>query len=326
LSLIMEMHSRAINKRSRFRAIPVARPPRDAGVVEAAIMSSDSFEIPRLEELRATRGGRVALAGFEYQRAFAVLRLAAMAIQQPVQGCTAIPSRLRYEWAEDVDEVSTTGEVLFWQCKHGDGWSQPARLAEVLLGFAPKWLWSSVASRKNIAFRLVTSAREYAAFHDAPGLPPDREKVRKAFLGKLSLPASPNSDRALWTPDAAAAGHEELFDALWNATRVLYIPGTTETHDGMAVWAAERQAVNALAMARKVADVGRLGEIVTAIRALLSVHQPGPADAAGMVDRPEVSPCSLLAIDVDHRLFSRSGRLRGAICFGWLTVRNCCYV
>jgi len=53
-------------------------------------MSSNSFDVPRLEELRATRSGRVALAGFEYQRAFAVLRLAAMAIQRAVRGCTAI--------------------------------------------------------------------------------------------------------------------------------------------------------------------------------------------------------------------------------------------
>lgn len=266
-------------------------------------MSVSFVEIPRLEELRATRGGRVALAGFEYQRAFAVLRLAAMVLQKPIRGCPTVPAWLRYEWAEDVDEASTTGESVLWQCKHGDVWRQPARLAEVLLGFAPKWLWSPNSDRDKLAFRLVTSDRSYAACHDAPGVLDGKDAVCKAFLNQLSEAPKPCSDRALWQADADAAGHGTLFDAVWDATRALYVPGTTTTHDGVAVWAAEQEAVNALALAGKVGDLRQLGAIVTALRALLAVYQPEPADAEGTVARPSLPPRSVLAVDLEHRLF-----------------------
>ncbi|MCL4202669.1 MAG: hypothetical protein KJ000_09245 [Pirellulaceae bacterium] len=266
-------------------------------------MSVSFVEIPRLEELRATRGGRVALAGFEYQRAFAVLRLAAMVLQKPIRGCPTVPAWLRYEWAEDVDEASTTGESMLWQCKHGDVWHQPARLAEVLLGFAPKWLWASPSERNKLAFRLVTSDRSYAACHDAPGGLDEKDAVRKVFLKQLSEAPKPHSDRALWQADADSAGHGLLFDAIWDATRALYVAGTTTTHDGVAVWAAEQEAVHALALAGKVGDLRQLGEIVTALRALLAVYQPEPADSDGTIARPDLPPRSVLAVDVEHRLF-----------------------
>jgi len=253
----------------------------------------------RLEALKATRGGRVSLAGFGYQRAFAILRLTSLVLQRPVRGCLEVPAWIRYEWAEDVDELATTGETVLWQCKHGDGWTQASRLADVLLGFAPKWLWAPAERRGTLAFRLVTSDREYAAHHDLPGSLPGMGDVRAAFLKELGAKPSDRSDRALWQKDADAVGHGALFDALWKSTRVLYVPGTT-TND---LWDAERAAAEALAHARKVADLGRAGEVVAALRALLGVHQPGPADAAGMVARPDVPPASVRAVDVEHRLF-----------------------
>ena len=254
----------------------------------------------RLGALKATRGGRVSLAGFEYQRAFAILRLTALVLQRPVRGCLEVPAWIRYEWAEDIDELSTAGDTVLWQCKHGEGWTHASRLADVLLGFAPKWLWSPPERRGSLAFRLVTSDREYAANHDLPGPLPSMGAVRAVFLGALGAKPSDRSDRALWQQEADAAGHAALFDALWKATRVLYVPGTT-TAEG--VWDAERAAVDELARARKVADPRRAGDVVAALRALLSVHQPGPADAAGTVARLDLPPASVRAVDVEHRLF-----------------------
>jgi hypothetical protein len=54
-------------------------------VAEFSVFPVDS---ERLQRLAATRGGRVALGGFEYQRAFAVLRLVSMLIGQAVKGTT----------------------------------------------------------------------------------------------------------------------------------------------------------------------------------------------------------------------------------------------
>ena len=257
----------------------------------------------RLEALKATRGGRVSLAGFGYQRAFAILRLTSLVLQRPVRGCLEVPAWIRYEWAEDVDELSTTGETVLWQCKHGDGWTQASRLADVLLGFAPKWLWAPAERRGTLAFRLVTSDREYAAHHDLPGPLPGASDVRAAFIKELRSKPSDRSDRALWQKDADAAGHTALFDALWKSTGALYVPGTTINDSGSPIWDGERAAVEELARARRVADLGRAGDVVTALRALLGVHQPGPADAAGMVARPLVPPASIRAVDVEHRLF-----------------------
>jgi hypothetical protein len=45
-------------------------------------------DLERVQRLAATRGGRVALGGFEYQRACAVLRLVSMLIGQAVKGTT----------------------------------------------------------------------------------------------------------------------------------------------------------------------------------------------------------------------------------------------
>jgi hypothetical protein len=54
-------------------------------VAELSVFPVDS---ERLQRLAATRGGRVALGGFECQRAFAVLRLVSMLVGQAVKGTT----------------------------------------------------------------------------------------------------------------------------------------------------------------------------------------------------------------------------------------------
>ena len=76
-------------------------------------MSPFPIDAGRLQGLAATRGGRVALAGFEYQRAFALLRLVSMWVGKAVKGSTTeVPALLRYEWAEDIDELAADEAIL----------------------------------------------------------------------------------------------------------------------------------------------------------------------------------------------------------------------
>jgi hypothetical protein len=124
----------------------------------------------RLQRLAANPGGRVALGGFEYQRAFAVLRLVSMFVGQAARGTTTeVSVPLRYEWAEDIDELATDGRVTMWPCQRGNGWTEPAALASVLQRFAPKWLWTPAQDRHQLQFRLVTSDTKYAEHADVPG-------------------------------------------------------------------------------------------------------------------------------------------------------------
>ncbi|WP_016970505.1 hypothetical protein [Pseudomonas tolaasii] len=145
-------------------------------------MKGFPIDLDRLKGLAATRGGRVALAGFEYQRAFATLRLVSMLIGHVVKGCsTQIPAWIRYEWAEDIDELDTNGGITLWQCKQGNDWTEPAKLATVFSGFAPKWLWTADTQRERLSLRLVTSDVAYAEFRDLPGALKKRLKCVRIF-------------------------------------------------------------------------------------------------------------------------------------------------
>lgn len=254
----------------------------------------------KLATLAASRSGRVALAGFEYQRAFAVLRLAALMLRQSVPGCADVPRLLRYEWAEDIDELCMDDRIVLWQCKHGDDWHSPAPLAEVLLGFAPKWLWTPADQRHRLAFRLVTSDRTFAAHHDLTAPLPRDSGLRDAFLRYLAQPPGPRTDRAQWQGEADAVGHAVLFDALCQATEVAYLPGLNVADPRL--WTAERRAVDALAQARRVADPSRAAEIVGALRLLLDVNATHVPAADGTIDRSVRAPRWLRPYEVEHRL------------------------
>ena len=65
-----------------------------------------------------------------------------MQARRPVLGLRDVPAALRYDWAEDLDEVDADGRTILTQCKRIDNIGQPARLAGVFIGFAPKWLWT----------------------------------------------------------------------------------------------------------------------------------------------------------------------------------------
>src|SRR6185436_1390038 len=114
-------------------------------------MSEDFFiSEDRLATLKATPAGRCGDGGYNYQRAYAVARLAAMRTARPVLGLSDYPKRLRYDWADDLDEFLDDGFVCFTQCKRVDDIGAAANLAEVLSSFAPKWLWSPEVRRGQV--------------------------------------------------------------------------------------------------------------------------------------------------------------------------------
>jgi hypothetical protein len=176
----------------------------------------------RLRALSATRQGRVSIAGYNYQGAYAVARLVSMSVRQPVLNLEDWPQRLRYDWGEDLDEVCNDGSVRFTQCKRVTTVGQPAALVEVLIGFAPKWLWVPEAERGRLRFRLVCPDPRFAAGSTSPGSLKD--DVRKHFLSQLNEPPGLHSDRAAWSDDAAFMGSEILFDALWGQFECVYLP------------------------------------------------------------------------------------------------------
>ncbi len=207
----------------------------------------DSFLISdeRLRALSATRQGRVSIAGYNYQAAYAVARLASMSLRQPVLGLQDWPRRLRYDWGEDLDEVCDGDKVVFTQCKRVTNIGQPASLAEVLQGFAPKWLWVPESERGLLRFRLICPDTRFAA----GGSPADSSKsdVRTHFLNGLGQPTGQHSDRAVWAADAAAFGHEGLFEALWDRFECVYIPAdVADTELAGPRLAAEKEALRVL--------------------------------------------------------------------------------
>src|SRR5205823_11943910 len=136
---------------------------------------------------------RVSIAGYNYQAAYAVARLAAMSVRQPVLDLEDWPQRLRYDWGEDLDEVQHDGTVRFTQCKRVATIGQPASLAEVLTGSAPKWLWVQESERNKLRFRLVCSDPRFAI--GGTSLDSLKANVREHFLIRLSKTTGTNSDR-----------------------------------------------------------------------------------------------------------------------------------
>lgn len=199
----------------------------------------------RLRALSATRQGRVSIAGYNYQAAYAVARLVSMSVRQPVLDLEDWPQRLRYDWGEDLDEVCNDGSVRFTQCKQVVAIGQPSTLADVLIGFAPKWLWVPEVERGRLRFRLVCPDPRFAAGGRSPSSLKD--DVRKHFLARLNEPPEPHSDRAAWNADAAAAGYETLFYALWGQFESIYLPaGVVDSGPAGPRLAAEKEALRML--------------------------------------------------------------------------------
>ena len=202
----------------------------------------------RLRELTATRQGRVSLAGFNYQAAYAVARLASMLTRHPILELSDFPLRLRYDWGEDLDELCENGRVVFTQCKRIATIGQPAGLASVLQSFAAKWLSVPADQRANVHFRLVCSDTRFRAGGLLTTVADDsRADARKHFETELGAKPGDKSDRSLWQADADAIGHAQLFASLWEKTEVLFLPPDVVTgHPVSPLLQAEREALEDL--------------------------------------------------------------------------------
>lgn len=90
-----------------------------------------------------------------------------------------------------------------------------------------------------------------------PDPPPTeaRNAARTSFLTELRKPPGDRADRRMWQTDAENVGFDALFDALWTATSVLYVPAATIAHANMIIRKAEEYAVTALAMGRKIQNL-----------------------------------------------------------------------
>src|SRR4051812_34754112 len=167
----------------------------------------------RIQRLAATRAGRLSLGGYVYQTAYAVARLAAMLAERPVLDTPDVPVGLRCDWAEDLDERLSDGRVVFTQCKSGPHVMQPARLAEIILGLAPKWIWAT--ERERLRFRIVGPANRLGRGPIAAStiLGDPWESIRTAALSTLATDAPTGTDRALWVADGD--DHEAFLSAIW---------------------------------------------------------------------------------------------------------------
>ncbi|HVE71024.1 MAG TPA: ATP-binding protein [Thermoanaerobaculia bacterium] len=228
----------------------------------------------RIRELSATRQGRVSLGGFTYQASYAVARLASMLVRQPALDLTDFPVILRYDWAEDLDELDSGGPTILTQCKRIDDIGQPAKLAEVLLSFAPKLLWTENGGRSNLRFRLVCTDPRFRG--DAPlafsanATTKERARTLEAFAGALATPPTSGSDRALWQAEAEVFGSKTLFDAIWEAAEGVYLRGDAIVGDpsGMPLLAAERAALDLLLRFSEI-DADRQAEALKSLRSLV---------------------------------------------------------
>ncbi len=202
---------------------------------------SDDFFIPeeRLVTLKATRAGRSSEGGYNYQRAYGVARLASMRTAQTLLGLPDHPERLRYDWADDLDELLGDGCVCFTQCKRVDDIGTPAKLADVLSGFAPKWLWAPEAKRAQVRLRLVSCDPRFIHGFTKEN---ERLEVWANFQPQLATVPSPQSDRAKWQNEADSIGHKQLFEALWQSLEFVYVAKNVVTNDPVGVMLPAEQA------------------------------------------------------------------------------------
>jgi hypothetical protein len=96
-----------------------------------------------------------------------------------------------------------------------------------------------------------------------------KDDVRKHFLTRLNEPSGPNSDRAVWSADAASAGYELLFDALWGKFECVHLPGEVVDSEmaGLRL-AAEKEALRVL-LERGLIDPFGQAQVLGRLRRLI---------------------------------------------------------
>ncbi len=257
----------------------------------------------RLIKLRATRSGRISYAGYNYQCGYAVSRLASMVTEKPLFDVTDYPKLLRYDWAEDLDELFDDGSVCFTQCKRANDIGQPAKLADVLLGFVPKWLWTPPDNRDRIRFRLVSCDQRFRNGFNRGDFQADT-LVR--FKKLLETDPGRNSDQSLWQTGAAAVGIEPLFDALWSKFSAVYVASESIADDRAGpILVSEDEALHLL-LRRGFVSSWSQKDAINDLRRLINdgliSFDPTNEQCPSL---PPRSPISLDAADVRAALFSK---------------------
>ncbi|WP_170261158.1 hypothetical protein, partial [Acinetobacter bohemicus] len=140
----------------------------------------------------------------------------------------------------------------------------------------------------------------YAEFRDLPGALKKKTEVRAHFLRTVQQAAAKGSDLAQWQDEAKAFGFKKLFDELWSATQVLFVPDEAVVSTA-ALWPAEDDAVNALARAHWLAPDKNSQDIIHCLHALLGLA-PSSTYVGGQIDRLTATPLGIRPIDVNDRL------------------------
>ncbi|MEK7684137.1 MAG: hypothetical protein AAB466_01800, partial [Verrucomicrobiota bacterium] len=268
------------------------------------------FLVPedRLVKLTSTRSGRISYAGYNYQCGYAVSRLASMVTSKPLFGLTDHPRHLRYDWGEDLDEVLQDDSVCFTQCKRIDDIGQPAKLADVLLGFAPKWLWTPLDNRDRVCFRLVSCDQRFRGSFSQEDA---REEALDRFKRLLDTEPSPKSDRFLWQNDAADVGFEALFNALWNKLSFVYLDSTIITDDPAGVVlsseAAARDLLLKWGLATSSTQKAAIVDLRCVINESLIAFDPTNDECPSFATR---TPVRIEAADVRHALSDKKENRR----------------
>src|SRR5689334_2079491 len=151
-----------------------------------------------------------------------------MVTAKPLFDLADYPRHLRYDWGEDLDEFLNDASVCFTQCKRIVDITQPAKLASVLMGFAPKWLWTPLDSRDRVHFRLVSCDPRFRGDFSREAA---RDRVLDQFKKFMKSEPSPKSDRVFWQASADMLGAEVLFNGLWENLSFVYIDPTVDAKD-----------------------------------------------------------------------------------------------
>ena len=261
----------------------------------------------RVESLAATRAGRISLAGYAYQFGYSMARLAGSATGLDVLDLDDPPTAIRLDWSDDLEELLVSGRVLFTQCKRIDDAMAPARMADIMLGFAPKLLWSAGANAADIGFRLASPDSRFRRERvEATNCGDDyRAEVRRFFLARLASPPANRSDRALWHDEAVAWGADSLFSEMWSRLQFVHASAAVKFNDPAGpILAVERAALNVLlagALVHPSLQQQALGAMRNLLHGNLVEFDPTGNE---LVEHPPTAPRTIRRGDVLVSLFS----------------------
>lgn len=237
----------------------------------------------RIGQLRSTRQGRASAQGFEYQAAYAVARLASLDARAPLLGMKDVPTCVRYDWAEDLDEVSSDGSFVFTQCKRLA--LDASRLSQIIISFIPKLLFVEDQTRDRTKFRVVSPTIGIK-------LQDYRATVEKQAMSKLLAKPHPSSDQTRWIADCQAYGLERAIDDVWAALEHESVEDAQDTRGPVGpLYYIERIGLDLLLAQRRVSPDWQQ-EALDALRRLVRIE---PNDWPKNSTPPAIEPADVRA-------------------------------